>query len=558
MNNGSIILQGLPEGSALAQEYVIEKTLGTGGFSITYKARHATREQYYAIKEFFINGYCSRNMQHNTIQLHEMQTDMYDKFKQQFWDEAQMMAKLNHPNIVKVLDIFEENGTFYTVMPFMNGETLQSIVDREGKLPYEIGVNYIAQVCEALNYIHAHDILHRDVKPNNIMITPEEKVVLLDFGAAREVVHDDLPTYTSALSSGYAPLEQYSKISRKGAYTDLYALGAVFYFIITGQKPMEATDRIEQELVSPVNFVPDLPDYMSQIILKAMALKPENRYQSVGELMYELTESDYWKQPETVNKKSVPKKMMTTIIVAAIVLLFAGGGIWYFLHNKSQKESIETPQTLDKEQNIEKRALLDETVDNLRVCLYDGKIYLRPTSENSKLDPTFWYVPGDSAFIANNLDPEADEPLPLDSLLTTIAALPDNLEQLFQKDSVPPGCTYYLYSGKMNAGYPDDAEGEAIYDCGENKFSYKGIFRKGLKEGEGVCTYSDGEGFKDMTFSGVYKDDKPVRGTLKYKDADNNEYMEDGTWKNETLYNGTIKKNGAPIIKYENGKRIKL
>jgi len=558
MNNESIIFQELPAGTPLAQEYVIEKALGSGSFSMTYKARHATREQYYAIKEFFINGYCTRNVQHNTVQLHEMQTDLYDKYKQQFWDEAQMMAKLNHPNIVKVLDIFEDNGTFYTVMPFVQGETLQNIVDREKKLPYETGVNYIAQVCEALNYIHLHDILHHDVKPGNIMITPEEKVILMDFGAARKFVHDDMQIHTTALTQGYAPLEQYSKLSRKGAYTDVYALGAVFYFIVTGQKPMEATERIEQELENPINFVPDLPDHISQLILKAMALKPENRYQNVGELMYELTESDYWIQSVTVERKSVPKKMMTGIIVAVAVLILAGAGIWYFLHNKSQKTNIEIRETTNSENDNEKRAMLNGTVENMSVCLYDGKIYLRPTNENSKLDPTFWYVPDDSAFIADSLDPETDEPLPLDALLTTIATLPDNLEQLFQKDSVPPGCAYYRYSGQMVAGYPDDDAGEAIYDCGEDKFSYKGIFRKGLKEGEGVCTYSDGEGFKDMTFSGVYKDDKPVRGTLKYKDADNNEYMEDGTWKNETLYNGTIKKNGTPIIKYENGKRIKL
>ena len=202
--------------------------------------------------------------------------------------------------------------------------------------------------------------------------------------------------------------------------------------------------------------------------------------------------------------------------------------------------------------------MLGGTVDSLRACLYGGKVYLRPTSTKSKLDTTVWYVPGDSALIVNNPATGVNNPLPVDSLIKTIAALPDDLERAFEMDYIPPECSYFLYTGRMNIGFPNDTDGKAIYDCGNDKFSYKGIFMKGLREGKGLRIYSDGEMFKNMTFDGYYIDDKPDHGTLKYKDYDNNEYVEKGTWEDGSLYNGTITKNGTPIIKFENGQRIKL
>lgn len=279
----------LKQGTTLYNgKYIIERTIGVGGFGITYYAKHTSLNQHYAIKEFFISGYCERNTQHYTVSLAGIKPEMFAKYRQRFVEEAQTIVKLDHPNIVKVVDIFEENNTSYIVMPFVEGTRLQSKVEKNGKLSYELAVNYIAQVSEAVAYIHHHNILHRDIKPDNVMITNDDKVVLIDFGSAREFEHDKTQNQTSILTQGYAPIEQYSSNSRKGNYTDIYAIGAVFYFALTGQKPMDATSRLTETMKEPKELNSQIPEDANRTIMKAMQLKQENRHQTVEEFMKDL------------------------------------------------------------------------------------------------------------------------------------------------------------------------------------------------------------------------------------------------------------------------------
>jgi formylglycine-generating enzyme required for sulfatase activity/tRNA A-37 threonylcarbamoyl transferase component Bud32 len=272
-----------------SDKYTIEQVIGSGGFGITYLARHNILGHHYAVKEFFISGYCVRNTQNKTVQLQGIDNSTYDKYRQKFIEEAQILASLNHPNIVKVTDIFRENNTAYIVMPYIQGQTLQQTVEQGGRLQYETAVNYIAQIAEAVDYIHQRNILHRDIKPENIIITPENKAMLIDFGSAREFVQDKTKSHTSILTPGYAPLEQYSSIGKKGSYTDIYALGATFYFALTGQKPMDAATRsIGNNMPEPNSYITSIPDEANRTIMKAMELKPENRQQQVEEFMDDL------------------------------------------------------------------------------------------------------------------------------------------------------------------------------------------------------------------------------------------------------------------------------
>ena len=176
-----------------------------------------------------------RNSVQKTVMLQGIDPAVYEKYRQKFIEEAQILARLDHQNIVKVTDIFQENNTAYIVMPFIEGQTLQQLVTQKGRLEYETAVNYIAQLSEAVDYIHQRDILHRDFKPDNIIITPADKTILIDFGSAREFIHDKTQQHTSIFTQGYAPLEQYSTSSKKGSYSDIYSLGATFYFALTGQ-----------------------------------------------------------------------------------------------------------------------------------------------------------------------------------------------------------------------------------------------------------------------------------------------------------------------------------
>lgn len=509
-------------------KYCIEKVLGMGGFGITYYAKHATLQKYYAIKEFFINGFCVRNTYTKKIHLQGITEEDYSKYKQKFIEEAQTLAKLEHPNIVKVIDVFEENGTSYIVMPFVEGITLQQFVEQKGKLDYEIAVNYIAQISEAIGYVHEHSLLHRDITPDNVIITPENNVILIDFGSAREFIHDKTQSHTAILKKGYAPMEQYSAISKKGAYSDIYSLGAVFYFALTGQKPMDATERtMTENMPGPKTLQPSIPNDANRTIMKAMALKPKDRFQNVDELMYELTGRKDWRSPIVVEKEKKSKGRIIGIIIALAVIIgaiiYSIGIIGFTRGNKSDKNA---------ELQNEMQKLLNRRVENLRVCLYDGKIYLRPTQ--GILDTTIWYTPIN------------------DSLLETVASLPDNLELLFKKDSIPPRCSYYLYTGRMEKGYPDHNRGKAIYDCGapQKKSIYEGGFQKGLKHGGPDCkrTFDDGR-----TFVGSYENDLPTFGTLKMNDKDSTVYR--GTWKDENPYNGEVRKNDKLIAKYINGER---
>ena len=199
-----------------------------------------------------------------------------------------MLAALHHPNIVEVIDVFDENNTSYMVMTFIEGRSLQSIVESSGRLPYPEVVNYIAQITNAVGYIHDRHILHRDIKPDNIMITADYKAILIDFGSAREFEQDKTQIHTSMLTHGYAPTEQYTANSRKGSYTDIYAIGATMYFVLTGHVPLESAARLTEQMVTPKELVPDIPDEANRTILKAMQLKAENRHQTVQEFMDDL------------------------------------------------------------------------------------------------------------------------------------------------------------------------------------------------------------------------------------------------------------------------------
>ena len=340
LSNGTTLQSG---------KYTIERVIGSGGFGITYYARHNGLGHYFSIKEFFISTYCMRNSAQKSVMLQGIDPVVYAKYRQKFIEEAQILTRLDHSNIVKVTDIFQENNTAYIVMPFIEGQTLQQLVTQKGRLDYETAVNYIAQLSEAVEYIHQRDILHRDIKPDNIIITPENKAILIDFGSAREFIHDKTQQHTAIFTQGYAPLEQYSTSSKKGSYSDIYSLGATFYFALTGQKPMDATTRTMESMPQPKSLVYSIPDEANRTILKAMSLKPENRQQRISEFMDDLLntekESAHISERKRVKRRKAYsykhfKYLVITflsLISAVIVILFVNKiGIFENMNNASE------------------------------------------------------------------------------------------------------------------------------------------------------------------------------------------------------------------------------
>lgn len=343
MTPEGVNIMELQPGTTLCDgKYTIEAKIGKGGFGITYKAIQNGLNRVVCIKEYFPAGKCTRATKKNTVFVQGTSEQVFEKYRQAFVREAKMLATLHHPNIVEVLDVFDENNTSYMVMTFVKGKSLQQIVEVRGKLPYPETVNYIAQITNAVGYIHDHHILHRDIKPDNIMITADFKAILIDFGSAREFEQDKTQVHTSMLTHGYAPTEQYTDNSRKGSYTDIYAIGATFYFVLTGQVPMESAARLTEQMPSPKDLVPEIPEEANRTILKAMQLKAENRHQTVHEFMDDIRNV----KPSVLVDETIggspqqPTSKRTWYIISALGC-FVALLIGYFLWGRNGGELVE-------------------------------------------------------------------------------------------------------------------------------------------------------------------------------------------------------------------------
>jgi serine/threonine protein kinase len=277
----------LPVGTRLqGAQYSVGKVLGQGGFGITYLGSDIGLKRAVAIKEFFpqLQG-CSRNG--TTVQPGGMTTEAkYRDEKNKFLAEGQRLAQFQHLHIVKVFSLFEENNTAYMVMELLKGKTLLRIIEERGPLEEAEAVAYISQIGEALEVIHGSNLLHRDIKPENIIITEESGAVLLDFGTAREFAAGKTRRMTTTLTQGYAPPEQYTQHARFGVSSDVYALGATLYHLLTGEIPMQAMDRaLGVELPAPDRLNPKVSSHVSSAVLSAMEVHVDRRPQSVRDFL---------------------------------------------------------------------------------------------------------------------------------------------------------------------------------------------------------------------------------------------------------------------------------
>ena len=276
----------LSPGACLANgEYRIDRPLGQGGFGITYQGIDARLNRAVAVKEFFPQG-CWREGS-TVVSAGRWNSDTYSNAKQKFLLEGQTLGQFNHPGIVRVFYYFEENNTAYMVMEYLKGKTLNQILkQRQSKIPQAQALKYIATVGKALSVLHSSQFLHRDIKPDNIMLAEDGRVVLIDFGAARDFTHNSTTRYTTMLTPGYAPLEQYGRTLKDGAFTDIYALGATLYHLLTGQAPVSAIERaagVKLETVQEIN--PHISTHVSKAIAQAMVMDVNARLQSVEEFL---------------------------------------------------------------------------------------------------------------------------------------------------------------------------------------------------------------------------------------------------------------------------------
>ena len=248
-------------------KYVIEKELDQGGFGITYLVKRDDGQK-------FVVKTLNDDMQKNSN---------FSKYQQNFVNEALRLARCSHPHIVRVEELIQERNLWGIVMEYVEGETLANLGKREGLLSQERALRYIQQVGDALVAVHQNGFLHRDVKPQNIMVRAScDEAVLIDFGIAREFEQDKTQSHTQFLSRYFAPIEQYDKRAKRGAYTDVYALAGTLYYLVTGEYPIAAPNRaVGMELELPSEYNSDLDDWLEVAILKGLEIKPSDRPQSI-------------------------------------------------------------------------------------------------------------------------------------------------------------------------------------------------------------------------------------------------------------------------------------
>lgn len=384
----------LAPGTTIHKRYIIGQEISSGGFGIVYKALDSKYNTIVAVKEYFPSGLVNRLLGENDVVLVAgKRAKEFDYGKKRFIDEARSIAQFNgNPNIVSVFDYFEENNTAYIVMEYLDGQTLsEHIQQQKGPLPYPFCLGVAIDICAALTAIHREKIVHRDVSPDNIMICKNGSVKLFDFGAARFSA-EVTSAVTIVVKPGFAPPEQYEQVNRQDARTDIYALGATLYYVMTGVKPEESTDRkVKDTLVEPSRLNKQIPENVSIAIMRAMSVEPQYRYATADEFAGVLKN-----EIEAVSLKKIRqrKKLKRIVgIASSLLLIVVASGVFAWMYN-NERENAGLPDaditvwylsSADEEVDAAKLSALEVIAENFTNEYSNVSIEFQPISsyENS-------------------------------------------------------------------------------------------------------------------------------------------------------------------------------
>ena len=312
----------LPPETILSGRYLVGRVLGFGGFGTTYIAWDLVLEKKVAIKEYMPSDFATRAPGETQLSVYDGELgEQFEAGLKSFIDESRRLAKFNHEDgIVHIFDSFLENGTAYIVMEYLEGKTLKELLkERGGKIPYEEAVGYILPILKSLDTVHQTGIIHRDIAPDNIFLTNDGKVKLIDFGASRYATTLHSKSLSVILKQGYAPEEQYRSHGEQGPWSDVYAVCATLYRAITGVVPEDALERCANDkLVPPSKMGIQLPQGIENAILNGLNTKAENRIQSAKELAQALSgEIEVQRIKEEKKKEDVGKWSKKQIIIAS-------------------------------------------------------------------------------------------------------------------------------------------------------------------------------------------------------------------------------------------------
>lgn len=282
LNSGTLLNNG---------KYRIIRFIGSGGFGCTYEGLHILLKKRVAIKEFFVKDFCNRDTTSHSVSVAtEGKKALVEKLRGKFIEEARSLCSLNHQGIVHVSDVFEENDTAYFVMDYIDGHSLSQILNESGHISEKRAVRYIMQVADALRYVHSKNRMHLDIKPDNIMIDSNDNAILIDFGTSKQYdeVNGENTSTLIGRTPGYAPIEQMgNNVMRFTPATDIYALGATLYKLITGKTPISATlvASGERQMPLPTN----ISEKVRKAVTAAMRIRKSDRPQTIDEFIGLLT-----------------------------------------------------------------------------------------------------------------------------------------------------------------------------------------------------------------------------------------------------------------------------
>lgn len=326
-------------GSLVDGKYKILNKIGQGGMSVVYLAMNERANKQWAIKEVRKDG-----------------VKNFEVVKQGLIVETDLLKKLHHPNLPSIIDVIDGDGTFLIVMDYIEGRHLESVLKEYGAQNQEDVIEWAKQLCDVLSYLHSRKppIIYRDMKPSNIMLKPDGKVMLIDFGTAREFKETSVADTTCLGTQGYAAPEQYGGQGQTDARTDIYCLGATLYHLLTGHNPSEPPYEMY-----PIRYWnPELSSGLEEIILKCTQKNPDDRYQSCAELLYAL---EHYNELDIEYKKKQTLKWRSFLFTSILTVLAGAGTVGFHLAERNMTASTydayikeaETLATTSPEESIE-------------------------------------------------------------------------------------------------------------------------------------------------------------------------------------------------------------
>lgn len=341
----------LVPGTILKEHYVIGEVVGAGGFGITYKAWDTVLERKVAIKEYYPVQMVTRvpGEEEVVVFLNKREAE-FKKGLYDFLQEAKIMSQFrNSENVCNSYDQFEMNGTAYIVMEFLEGQTLKGYVKSRKENPLEESeiLTIISQVLSGLEDIHKNNVIHLDIAPDNIWIMPDGRIKIIDFGAAKskQVKKDN---ETIILKPGFAPPEQYRRNGKIGPWTDIYAVGATLYFLLTGEVPLESSDRDKEDVMQEPAMLAMISKVANDVTMRAMAVRPELRFKTAREFATELYKEKVRSLENEIKRRK--RNRRSFLLAMAITLAAVASMVVYYgmFKNKIQEDSLLVWVSVDK------------------------------------------------------------------------------------------------------------------------------------------------------------------------------------------------------------------